>query len=296
MFYCIVMLLRPNFHVDMKNRQFGPLFHQAEWICKKYFAHKHHEPEDFCWCENLNFLGENGGMRLWITKWTFKAMGAKSDYTFLTLNRWEIGHWSQCSKTCGQGYHYRTVHCWRMIQPGLDSSVSNDLCDGTPRPTDMKPCEGLVSCGPQWQTSEWSEVSGERDLWEGEVYDIIGLRWKCLGWLVWWYRKTNSPSKWLRNSLVTGSCTFHNNDEGHRICMVITLIVVEDSKAWSSWHGDNPITCNTLTANRFETLWKVRIMQTTMTDIWMVRDEWEEDVGMGQGCMLILGLDGSILK
>ena len=52
----------------------------------------------------------------------------------------------------------------------------------------------------------------------------------------------NSPSKWLRNSLVTGSRTFHNDDEGHRICMVITLIMVEDSKAWSGWHGDNPIT------------------------------------------------------
>ncbi len=59
----------------------------------------------------------------------------------------------------------------------------------------------------------------------------------------------NSPSKWLRNSLVTGSHTFHNDDEGHIICMVITLIVVEDSEAWSGWHGDNPITRNTSTAN-----------------------------------------------
>ena len=56
-----------------------------------------------------------------------------------------------------------------------------------------------------------------------------------------------SPSKWLRNSLVTD----HNDDEGHRICMVITLIVVEASKAWSGWHGDNPITRSTSTANTF---------------------------------------------
>ncbi len=40
------------------------------------------------------------------------------------------------------------------------------------------------------------------------------------------------------------------DDEGHRICMVITLVVIEDTKAWSGWHGDNPITRNTLTANR----------------------------------------------
>ncbi len=42
-----------------------------------------------------------------------------------------------------------------------------------------------------------------------------------------------------------------NDDEGHRICMVIHLIVVEDSKAWSGWHWDNPITRNTSTANYF---------------------------------------------
>ena len=69
-----------------------------------------------------------------------------------------------------------------------------------------------------------------------------------------WY----SPSKWLRNSLVTWSCTFHNDNEGHRICMVITLVVVKDSKAWSGWHGDNPITRNTSTANY--KLWIYRYM------------------------------------
>ncbi len=58
-----------------------------------------------------------------------------------------------------------------------------------------------------------------------------------------------SPSKWLRHSYVTGSRTFHNNDEGHRICMEITLIVEEDSKEWYGRHGDNPITHKTLTAN-----------------------------------------------
>ncbi len=42
---------------------------------------------------------------------------------------------------------------------------------------------------------------------------------------------------------------FHNDDEGHRSCMVITLIVVKDSKAWSGWHGDDPIKRNTSTAN-----------------------------------------------
>ena len=63
-----------------------------------------------------------------------------------------------------------------------------------------------------------------------------------------------SPSKWLRNSLVTGSHTFHNDDKCHRICMVITFIVIENSKAWSGWHRDNQITRNTLMANRLREL------------------------------------------
>ncbi len=70
------------------------------------------------------------------------------------------------------------------------------------------------------------------------------------------------PSKSLHNFLVTGSCTFQNDDEGHRICMVITLIVIEDSKAWSSWHGDNRITHNTSTANT------QRLPTTTLQKKW----------------------------
>ena len=58
------------------------------------------------------------------------------------------------------------------------------------------------------------------------------------------------PAKWLRNLLVTESHTFHNDDKGHRICIVITLIVVEDLIMWSTWHWDNLITCNTLEMNK----------------------------------------------
>ncbi len=56
--------------------------------------------------------------------------------------------------------------------------------------------------------------------------------------------KTTSNRWWLRNSLVTGSQPFHNDDEGLKICIVTTLIVVENSKAWSGWHGHNRITRN----------------------------------------------------
>ncbi len=54
--------------------------------------------------------------------------------------------------------------------------------------------------------------------------------------------------------MVTGSHTFYNDDEDHRNCIVITLIMVENSKAWSGWHGDNQITCrpNTSIVNNEE--------------------------------------------
>ena len=85
----------------------------------------------------------------------------------------------------------------------------------------------------------------------------------CLVWLV-------------IQDTVLGQCTFvfsievcyvtplwldHNDDAAHRICIVIPLIVVEDSKAWSGWHGDNRITRNTSTAN-----WWL----TTCTDIYEI--------------------------
>ncbi|XP_072017601.1 ADAMTS-like protein 2 [Amphiura filiformis] len=73
--------------------------------------------------------------------------------------RWEVGNWSECSRTCGQGVNFRTIHCWRMIAPGLDSSINNDLCNSTEAPPATKPCKDLESCGPQWQTSDWSECS-----------------------------------------------------------------------------------------------------------------------------------------
>ena len=59
----------------------------------------------------------------------------------------------------------------------------------------------------------------------------------------YWY----SPSKWIQ--LVTGSHTFHNDIECHRICIVITLIAVEDSKLSSGWHKNDPITPITSLAN-----------------------------------------------
>ena len=81
--------------------------------------------------------------------------------SFLCLScRWETSSWSECSRTCGEGYQFRIVRCWKMISPGFDSSVYSDLCESADitRPDERKVCKN-PACGPQWEMSEWSEVS-----------------------------------------------------------------------------------------------------------------------------------------
>ncbi|XP_059503744.1 ADAMTS-like protein 2 isoform X3 [Stegostoma tigrinum] len=74
--------------------------------------------------------------------------------------RWETSRWSECSRTCGEGYQFRTVRCWKMIAPGFDSSVYDELCEAAEltRPVERKLCKNK-GCGPQWEVSEWSECS-----------------------------------------------------------------------------------------------------------------------------------------
>ncbi|XP_072488970.1 ADAMTS-like protein 2 isoform X2 [Notamacropus eugenii] len=82
--------------------------------------------------------------------------------------RWETSSWSECSRTCGEGYQFRIVRCWKMISPGFDSSVYSDLCESADitRPDERKTCKN-PACGPQWEMSEWSECAarcGERSV------------------------------------------------------------------------------------------------------------------------------------
>ncbi|KFO75210.1 ADAMTS-like 2, partial [Cuculus canorus] len=74
--------------------------------------------------------------------------------------RWETSRWSECSRTCGEGYQYRSVRCWKMLAPGFDSSAYDDLCEsaGLAKPMERKVCKNKA-CGPQWELSEWSECS-----------------------------------------------------------------------------------------------------------------------------------------
>nr|XP_033772620.1 ADAMTS-like protein 2 isoform X2 [Geotrypetes seraphini] len=89
------------------------------------------------------------------------------------LPRWESSRWSECSRTCGEGYQYRTVRCWKMLAPGFDSSVYDELCEGSKlaKPMARKVCT-KKACGPQWELSEWSEClarCGTRGVMRREV-------------------------------------------------------------------------------------------------------------------------------
>ncbi|KAM9207716.1 ADAMTS-like protein 2 [Dugong dugon] len=82
--------------------------------------------------------------------------------------RWETSSWSECSRTCGEGFQFRIVRCWKMLSPGFDSSVYSDLCEAAEavRPEERKTCRN-PACGPQWEMSEWSECPakcGERSV------------------------------------------------------------------------------------------------------------------------------------
>ncbi|KAI3372948.1 hypothetical protein L3Q82_023388 [Scortum barcoo] len=72
--------------------------------------------------------------------------------------RWEASSWSECSRTCGEGFQFRQVRCWKMLSPGLDSSVYSDLCTmaDLERPVERRACKS-PACGPQWEVAEWSE-------------------------------------------------------------------------------------------------------------------------------------------
>ncbi|XP_034452319.1 ADAMTS-like protein 2 [Hippoglossus hippoglossus] len=72
--------------------------------------------------------------------------------------RWEASSWSECSRTCGEGFQFRQVRCWKMLSPGLDSSVYSDLCTmaDLERPVERRACKS-PACGPQWEVAEWTE-------------------------------------------------------------------------------------------------------------------------------------------
>ncbi|XP_073699200.1 thrombospondin type-1 domain-containing protein 4 [Garra rufa] len=73
---------------------------------------------------------------------------------------WDVGEWSECSKTCGPGFQYRQVICQQAQGHNGNSTVvvATSLCDNTEMPETTTVCQ-LKICS-EWQIrSEWTECS-----------------------------------------------------------------------------------------------------------------------------------------
>lgn len=72
---------------------------------------------------------------------------------------WDVGEWSECSKTCGPGYQHRQVICRQTRGHRGNSTVivAPSFCDVTEMPETTTVCQ-LKICS-EWQIrSEWTEV------------------------------------------------------------------------------------------------------------------------------------------
>ncbi|XP_056589614.1 thrombospondin type-1 domain-containing protein 4 [Triplophysa dalaica] len=73
---------------------------------------------------------------------------------------WDVGEWSECSKTCGPGYQHRQIICrqTRGYRGNSTVVVPSSLCDVTEMPETTTVCQ-LKICS-EWQIrSEWTECS-----------------------------------------------------------------------------------------------------------------------------------------
>lgn len=74
------------------------------------------------------------------------------------LSSWDIGEWSECSKTCGLGMQHRQVLC-RQIYANRTLNVHTSRCRDLERPEIASTCQ-LKICS-EWQIrTEWTAVSG----------------------------------------------------------------------------------------------------------------------------------------
>ncbi|XP_011676907.2 A disintegrin and metalloproteinase with thrombospondin motifs 18 [Strongylocentrotus purpuratus] len=74
--------------------------------------------------------------------------------------KWVPGRWSECSRTCGDGFQTRMVSCVSLTGNGEYHRQASDRCRGTVKPHTRQPCN-LMECPlkVQWFISAWSECS-----------------------------------------------------------------------------------------------------------------------------------------
>lgn len=79
----------------------------------------------------------------------------KSSFLFTS---WDIGEWSECSKTCGLGMQHRQILC-RHIYANRTHTVQPHRCQNLEKPETTSTCQ-LKICS-EWQIrTDWTPVSG----------------------------------------------------------------------------------------------------------------------------------------
>lgn len=78
---------------------------------------------------------------------------------FLFSVSWDIGEWSECSKTCGLGMQHRQVLC-RQVYANRTLMVQQYRCHHLEKPETTSTCQ-LKICS-EWQIqTEWTSVNGK---------------------------------------------------------------------------------------------------------------------------------------
>lgn len=78
------------------------------------------------------------------------------DIPFVVFS-WDIGEWSECSKTCGLGMQHRQILC-RQIYANRTLTVQQYRCQHLEKPDTTSTCQ-LKICS-EWQIrTEWTSVS-----------------------------------------------------------------------------------------------------------------------------------------
>ncbi|XP_078372204.1 A disintegrin and metalloproteinase with thrombospondin motifs 6-like isoform X1 [Oculina patagonica] len=75
---------------------------------------------------------------------------------------WHLTNWNECSKTCGNGSHFRLLYCRKKLNESYYEKLDESLCNGLAKPSGSKPlfqrCNE-VPCPAEWRTLPWSECS-----------------------------------------------------------------------------------------------------------------------------------------
>ncbi|KAL7980103.1 hypothetical protein Chor_001371 [Crotalus horridus] len=71
---------------------------------------------------------------------------------------WATTAWSECSASCGHGFHRRRIACKQVKASRRVLTLSPDACADQERPLEMKPCVGHFCA--EWIVHPWGQCTG----------------------------------------------------------------------------------------------------------------------------------------